>query len=433
MVDNNIKKLMDFKTEDQLNGLVIKWKTVILYAIIIVSNFLPVDFFSPFFVLLGFFLIFKSLSKLNISYLKLVIPLMIVFITGIIGLSGHEPRDIFRDIFYALTPPALIYIGYWIAEDEKMWPKILEALIIAGIVIAIIHLSKFIQKPELLNDGIFQNRGRAANPNISLVALSLVLGIFQHRLRIGNLFPKLFPRFIAIPLLLLSFVLSFSRTGLIFGLILTISILGYIGSIRLRTVLSIVMLFGALAAVILTTPANEVGTFRSQIARSLKEVTVSNYKNITEITTNFRGYETYKAINTFATGNVKQIILGKGFGALVDLNMTMALSGVNFRKIPVLHNGYAYILVKTGILGIFCYIFFYFILLKYSFKFINSRDPEQILFARLLMGCTLSLMLTMFVVGGIAEIHHSEYVLLIGFIFSRMKRFEFNQHFGNEN
>ena len=225
--------------------LVIKWRTVVIYSIIFVTSFLPTDFFSPFLVFVGFFLIFKSLHNLKISYLNLVMPLFVVFITGTIGVSGHEPRDIFRDMFYALTPIALIYIGYWIAEDEKMWPKILEVLIIAGIVIAVIHLSKFIQRPELLNDGIFRNRGKAPNPNISLVALSLVLGIFQHRLRIGNIFPKLLPRFIAIPLLLLSFVLSFSRTGLIFGVMLTISILGYIGSIRLRTIVSTLMLIGA--------------------------------------------------------------------------------------------------------------------------------------------------------------------------------------------
>ena len=130
---------------------------------------------------------------------------------------------------------------------------------------------------------------------------------------------------------------------------------------------------------------------------------------------------------------MKQIILGQGFGALVDLNMTMALAGVYFTKIPVLHNGYAYILVKAGILGILCYIFFYFVLLKYSSKFINSTNPEQILFSRLLIGCTLSLMLTMFVVGGIAQIHHSEFVLLIGFIYCRMKQLKFNQNFGNDN
>ena len=310
---------MDSKKENQIYGLVLKWRVVVLYAVIFIPSFLPTDFFSPFLVFTGIFLLSKSLRNLKISYLNLVMPLIVVLFIGIIGLFGHEPRDILRDLFYALTPIALIYIGYWIAKDEKMWPKILEVLIIGGIIMAIIHLSIFIQNPEYLNADMFKNRSRTANPNISIVVLSLVLGIFQHRLKLGNLFPKLMPRYIALPLLLLSFILSFSRTGILIGVMLTVSILGYVGSIRLRTIVAIAIFIGSLFVFVITTPADEVGTFRSQIVQSLSEVAVSDYKDMTEIIQNWRGYETYKAIITFSSGNLKQIILGQGFGALVDL------------------------------------------------------------------------------------------------------------------
>ena len=51
-------------------------------------------------------------------------------------------------------------------------------------------------------------------------------------------------------------------------------------------------------------------------------------------------------------------IIGKGFGALVDLKFKAPLSSENIRFIPILHNGYSYILFKTGIIGLFLYLIF---------------------------------------------------------------------------
>jgi len=276
--------------------------------------------------------------------------------------------------------------------------------------------------PEILSTGIYNIRMEAENPNIGLVVFSLVFGIFQTFLFHENLFPKTLPRFIALPFLLLSFILSFSRIGLIMGVIITSAVLGLIGRFNFKTILFVVVFISSLLLIIQTTPSEDVNTFRGKMARSTKEITIANYQDMTDVNSNWRGFETFKALITFLSGNTKQKIIGQGFGAQVDLGFTMTLSGVDFNEIPILHNGFAYILVKTGIIGILCYLLFYFNLLKLSIKYNISSNYEQTVLSKLLLGVLLSLVLSMFVVGGMAEIHDSAYVLLVGFI---VKRIEF--------
>jgi hypothetical protein len=201
---------------------------------------------------------------------------------------------------------------------------------------------------------------------------------------------------------------------------LSLSILGLIGRINFRTVLTVTLLIFGFILVVITTPKNDITTFHGKIARSVSEQVTAKYKNYSELNLNWRGYETYRAFKTYISGNAEQLVLGQGFGSLVDLGLTMKLAGIDYKKIPILHNGYAYVLVKTGIIGLILYIFFYFNLITISLKRRNSIYIEQVLLSRLLLGCTLSLMLAMFVVGGMAEIHNSEYILLIGLIKCRM-------------
>jgi hypothetical protein len=408
--------------EGQIKKFTIAFEPLVLLVILFVTTFLPADIFSPILVLTGFLLLSLTLGRIKRSYLNIIIPLIGIFIIGFFGISGHESRHVFRDISYSLTPISLIFIGYWMSGSKIMWPGILKILILGGIIIACIHLLKFVLNPGVLGQVIADIRLKAPNPNVSLVCLSLVLGIFQKRFMKGDLFPVYFPKFIALPILFLSFVLSFSRTSLVLAIVLSISIIGWVGRINMKAALTIAFLVISFFLLIITSPKDDITTFRGKLARTLTEISVSDYKDSKEINDNWRGYETYRAINEYKSGNAKQKILGHGFGSLVELGLTKNLGGVDFTEIPILHNGYAYILVKTGIFGILCYIFFYSNLLIIALKYRNALSSKQVLFSRLLLGCTLSLLLSMYVVGGMAEIHDSEYVLLVGFILNRMDK-----------
>lgn len=392
-------------------------RVLVLCAVISVQKFFPTEISSPLIVLFG--LSIMPFGKIQCSYLKLVWPLIVVLIVGFLGVTDHEPRHILRDISFALTPIALIFIGYWIAKNNGMWPLILKIMGIFGFVLALKHLSGFIQNPDLLNSAIDDVR-KSVGAGYDLVILIFVLGIFQKHFGIYYLFPRFLPPFIVMPVMLASFVLSFSRTEFMVGIILSLSLLGWISQVNYRMVLTVVVVMVGYIVIAVVTPENETGTFRSKLVRSIEEITVSDYRDMEDINYNWRGYEAYRGVATFLSGTIQQQILGQGFGALVDLGFYIKLADREYRYIPVTHNGYAYILVKAGLLGLICYTLFYISVIRYAVRYCSSMNNEERYLARLLLGCILSLIFTMFVVGGMAEMHNVELVLLVGYLMRRI-------------
>lgn len=399
---------------------------LVIYAVIFTQNFLPTELSSPLIVLLGLSISIMAYGKIKRNYLRLVWPLLWIVIIGIFSVRNHQLRDILRDISFALTPISLIFIGYWMADNGGRWQRILKVIVTCGIVLAGLHLSAFIRNPALLSAGLMEVRSSegAGLGTGSLVVLSIVLGLFQYRLGIGNLFPKLLPRIISLPVLLASFVLSYSRTEFMVALMLSLALWGLLTKINARMILSVVVLVIGFFAIAVTTPKDEVGTFRSKLARTFTEVTVSNYQDAQDINDNWRGFETYRVLASFSSGNLLQQMFGQGFGSQADLGFYMTLSGGDYRYIPVFHNGYAYILLKTGLLGLACYVFFYISVIMIAMRHTNSLIGERMFLARLLLGCILSLILVMFVAGGMAEMHESEFVFLLGYLARRIWQFK---------
>lgn len=397
-----------------------------LCIVLLTQNTLPIEFTSPFTVLLGLIALIMTHMKIRRSYLKLTWPLMGVLVIGIVGVFNHQLLDILRDVSFALTPISLIFIGFWAADNKKMWPLIFKIITICGFILAIIHLSAFIQDPTLLGANLEDVRRSAGVGSGSAAVLSLVIGLFQYRLGIGNQFPKFLPRFIALPVLLASFMLSYSRTEFVMLIVLSLALFGWVIRVNLRLMAIAVAVIVGIAVITVVTPENEEGTFRSKLVRSTVEVAVSNYEDQADINNHWRGFETYRALVSFLSGDVVQQIFGQGFGALVDLGFVMDFGkvvGVQLRYIPVLHNGYAYVLIKTGLLGIVLYVIFYINIIKYAARYSNYENKEQRFLARLLLGCVLTSILLMFVVEGMAEAAEPALVLLLGYLVRRISQF----------
>ncbi|MBU3917320.1 O-antigen ligase family protein [bacterium] len=371
------------------------------------------EFSSPLIVLLG--LLIMAFGRIQRSNFKLVWPLLGVLAVGLMGVFDHESLHILRDISFALTPISLIFIGGWIAGSRGMWPLILKIMVFLGFVFALIHLSVFVQDPELLSYKAVDVRNIAGSTG-DIVVLAFLLGLFHKRFGINDLLPKRIPRIIIMPILLASFVLSYSRTEFAVAIILSLALWGLVSKINSRMIFAVAILVACFFTIASTIPKDNTDTFRGKLVRSISEITISDYQGMSDIHHNWRGYETYRALASFSSGNVVQQIFGQGFGAVTDLGLYMNLGGEDFRYIPIFHNGYAYILVKTGLLGLACYAFFYINVIRITLCNTNSLITEQKFLARLLLGCVLSLIFTMSVVGGMAQMHNSEFVLLLGYL-----------------
>ena len=407
--------------ENSVFKLLFPWKICIITLIFLIPSVLPAELFSPILVFAGVFFFILAGGIIKISFLKNIGPLLLILLIGIIGMNNNSSRHIIRDILYALTPISLFFIGYYFSENRLGLEKILKAIIFLGFIFSIIHLVQFIINPYLLSEKVDILRQNAFNPGGGLIILSLILGLLQYRLGFDNLFPRFIPRSIGISILFLSFAFSFSRIGSVIAITLFLSYIGFLTRINWKSILSIFILAVGLLYLILSTPINETGTFRSKISKTITEITVSDYQDMADVNQNWRGYETFRALLKFSKEGITEKILGSGFGSVVDLGLSIKLGDSYLSEIPIFHNGYAYILIKTGLLGLLCYIMFYSNLLKYTFKYKNSLDPVHHILSQLLLGCTLSMILSMYVVGGIAEIHDSEFIFLSGFIVRRLE------------
>jgi len=394
----------------------------ILLAFILLLNFFPIRQTSPFINLSGLTLLIFTLGRFErgfLGFLRIVWPLFGILVLGIVGAPGHLLHDILRDISFALNPIVLIFIGYWLGRRPGMWPLFFKVLVFCGLIMAGLHLFNFVQNPELLSAGLEEVRSKAGTGSF-LVVLSLILLLFQHRFGVGGFLPRLVPRLLAIVLLAASFVLSYSRTDILVAIILSLSLLGCLSRINFRMVLAGLLLVGGMIGLIVITPASEKGTLRSKLIGSVTEVAISEHE---DINTNWRGYEAYKAVEAFMSANIVQKTFGQGFGALVDLGFYKLLGDTELRYIPILHNGYAYILTKVGLLGIMLYAVFYFRVIRCGARNSFSTNRHMEFYARLLVGYIWSLVMVMYVGGGMAQSAAPIFVILIGYLAHCIERF----------
>lgn len=388
-------------------------RMTVFCAVILAPYILSNDYSSILIVSIGFFLVI--FNKLERTYFKLAWPLFGVLFIGVLGVFDHESRHIFRDIAYAIMPIALIYIGHWIAGVRSVRSPLFKVIVLLGFGMAVVHLAVFVNNPEILSYGALEVRQVAVSTG-HLVTLALALATFQNRFGLDYLFPRLLPRFVVIPVLMASLVLSYSRTEYIVALIFLLSLWGVLIRFNTRTVLMASTLAVVFFVITITTPRHEVGTFRSKITNSFRELSVSDYRFKQDINSNWRGFETYRALKTFKSGTIFQQMTGQGFGSLVDLGYFQELGDESFRYIPITHNGYVYVLLKTGIVGLLLYVIFYVKIIRVAVLNSDSTGGEVNFFTLLLLGCVLSLVATMFVVGGMAEMHGSELVIFLGYL-----------------
>jgi hypothetical protein len=123
----------------------------------------------------------------------------------------------------------------------------------------------------------------------------------------------------------------------------------------------------------------------------------------------WRGYEAYLVLEGI---DVRNILLGSGFGALLDLRGEFYLGRNLFRFIPIIHNGYVFMLFKTGVIGLS--VFFLFLI--NSYKLLFWRKSDSMVLALLAMSIISFWIFSTFIVTGIHNQGEFISVLFGGFV-----------------
>ena len=398
-------------------------KQLITLLIIALST---TSFLSPLFcsVLLSVFFVFLMVTTkgfLNRNIFFGIKPLLVAFLIGFYGLFVNQIQNSIRDIFFFLMPIMIFILGRWFYNSSVSFSKLYDTFINIGFLLGLVHLSTFFLDPGLITQDL-NSINAVSHLAGDFVTIALIFSLFRSKLNSPNSIHFSFFSFIKFIVLFLSFFLSYSRTAWAILFITYVGFLLYYFKFRLKSLIlisSVFLLLFLLFFVYRNSGTDEI-SFLGKLLRSQNELSISDYSEMVDITDNWRGFETYRAIETYLEGNFLQHLIGYGFGGLVKLGITINLAGSDYDNLPVLHNGFAYLLIKSGAAGLLMYLYFFMGLLKLSLKGkTNSKDIH--LYKFLLFGFSLSLMFTMFVVMGMVQGNQMPIVFFVGYLYAHIK------------
>jgi len=413
----------------------------LFYLILFLNLFirsLEVNLLAGFLILLS--IIPFSTNKYSITLINAITPLLLIlFISFLSGLFYKtEIYNVIKDFSFLLKPILLIILGYTLISKIKDKHFIFNALIYIAIISATIHILELImfliEKPFSVN----RIRGALGRDNFIEMFALVLLYVKPTRIFYSDTILKRIKLFKF--LLILSFIFYFSRTMFISFFIIILALRGY-AKISTRGLLYVsvftllmTILFTSLQFTNLKRGGSGIEGFLYKIKMAPTEIFTPdlniNIKNHKSLWDHWRAYEALKAIE--GVSNTKYNIgwfFGKGQGAQVDLGFEAPLDGKKFQYIPIIHNGYIYVLFKSGIIGLLIYLVFLLYIYIQSYKLANNNYTTVI--NNFISGIAIFFVLSSLIITGIYN-SGDMIMLLLGGLFS-LQFFYSKHNYANEN
>ena len=347
-------------------------------------------------------LILCATKTLSSNVLTFGILIITVTFIGAISTSwlSYPLFDLLKDTIYFSRPITVLFASYFVTKQIKSITYVFNVVVVIAFLFALRHILVI-----LINVGSYESyiniRSLGGKHNhIELIAL--VFLFFTPYVSIFKKYRKAV-KFI----LFVSIILYFSRTMLI---VFFIFYLGHKGYLHLnRKFLKGFLIFG-LTSIILGIAIYNVETTRD--SDGLKKFIYKTQNSFKELFVPFdseqvkrdrrmlwehwRAYEAQKAIEQLNESGIKAWLIGMGYGTKVELDIEVKLQGKLYAEVPSIHNGYIYILFKTGILGLFFYLLF---ILSIFFKHQKFKGKKAVL-DNMIVASSLYLLFSSFVVTG---------------------------------
>lgn len=388
-----------------------KYIPITLFIVVLLCEiYLPsykINFALQFLFLIGILLTTKC--KISKPTLLIIAPLVLIFIIGLLGFfyEKHDLSFIIKDITYFLKPINGILLSYFLFRKGFDLVIFLKTILFVGCLTAFIHLFGIFILGDFANNSIHKLRGDFGLDNFIEIFAFYILLFSKKHMNEWLIRKKVF-RFLVLFFLLISIYLYFSRTMLVVFFVMGFSLLGY-AKITVKTlkfigiaVVSILVLYAYLFSVKLDRNAKGAEAFLYKIKIAPEEIFKSKIdrNNHKELWDHWRGYEAKRAIYLMEK-NPTSYFIGTGFGSLVNLKFQAPVGGEGGMKyISRLHNGYIFVLYKTGILGLLLYFVFLTSLYMKIYRF-NTNNSNQILVNRLISSIGLFYIFTTLIISGI--------------------------------
>ena len=367
---------------------------IILALLLILSEFGYNEIL--FFLCIIYIILTFIVHGINIRLLKYLSPFLCVTLIGLImGLVNYRINDgskldYVRDIYFFLKPFIFIAFAYCLGYYKKLKINIIyKSFILSALVISTWHYVSIIYSFIIYKNFV---RGVGGAESI-ITCIALYILVFHNKNKDKKQFMLAF-------YFLFSILLYLSRTSI--GVLLITVIAYIIDVLRKRNInvkkglISFLFVISILTVFYNVIPKPQFNYALEKLTNSWEEISSNSSSwNQQNINDNWRGYEVYIAKREIKDTFFIDKIVGFGFGKRIRLDTMYGLGG-DFDSIPILHNGYYYIIIKTGFLGVALYICFFFILIVHSLKGfkVNKEIKKDIFFI-----CVTELFLTIIVTG----------------------------------
>jgi hypothetical protein len=383
---------------------------ITLFILILLCElYLPsykLNFAIQFSTLVG--VIFISNTTISLRFFKTILPLLLLFLIGFIGylLDFYSISATIKDITYFLKPIIALILSYVLIKKQNDLFLFLKTIVYVAAFTAFIHLFGIFVLGDFRDNSINELRGDFGLDNfIEIFAFYILL--FSKRFIGKPIIEDKKWHYLILVLFFLSIYLYFSRTMLVAFFLVGFSMLGYAkittGTLKFIgfAVLLIGLLYVYLFSVKIDRNAKGVEAFLYKIKIAPEEIfeTKIDRENHKELWDHWRGYEAKRAFELM-NENSTSYFFGTGHGSLVNLKFKAPIGDEDMKFISRLHNGYVFVLYKTGSIGLLMLLLFLFKL--YLKVYQKNRSEGNLFFTdRLIASVAVFYFFTSLIISGI--------------------------------
>ena len=332
--------------------------------------------------------------------------------------NDYKTYFIIRDITYLLKPIFGLMIGYQLCK--KNGDNFFSLLLNTGLIIALLHLI-IVLLAVVIHHASTVNEIREYGGYFSdFEVYALIIAIFYKKFDINFSRKK-----ITLYIIIIGFsaFLYLARTNFLQFIILFLALKGYFKitkkSIIVVSSMALILVVGY-SAILYSNPRRdgkgfEAMLYKIKIAPIEPFKTKINRDDWKDFNDNYRSYENIRTVQQMARDGYLGMVFGKGIGSEVDLKQKVYLGSMELRYISFLHNGFMTVFLKSGLIGVFLFIFS----ISLFFKKVKSDKKIVQSLNLLLVGSGLFLIISSWVFMGLYNLLDSKSMLLGAFIYYR--------------
>lgn len=355
-------------------------------------------------------------KRYSISLLKLIVPYALILLIAIVVsfYFDYQKYLVIRDITYLCKPMIGFFLGYQLCGPN--FKNAFRLIVKTGVFISICHIITLFSAVLVYRAATVAEIRYISGYFSDYEIYTLVILLFHKQFQLD--YSKGTVRILTL-IVGFSAFMYLARTNFIQFVILALAVKGFLvvnrKSVLIISSIVITSVVGYFIIVSTNPRRNAEGLegflYKVKVAPMEPFKMKINREDYKDFNDNYRSYENIMTIRQVTRDGATPTIFGKGIGSQIDLKQEVWLGDMNLRFISILHNGFMIVFLKSGLLGIFIYLF----TILYFFRKVKTDKPIVTNINLLFIGTGVFLLVSNWVFLGFYNLTETKSVL-IGFL-----------------